>query len=145
LGARRSLLSAQIEWAGNIRELEGVMGRARDQARAEAAGGEVSRIDAHHLHLRTTTGFLVPVSAEPELLPSAETSSSGSDATLRLGWERMVAERDKLLSREQELIESSLTKYRGVISHAAKELGVSRTSLMSRMDTLGVDRHAFRR
>ena len=150
LGARRLLLSPQLEWAGNIRELEGVMGRARDQALAEVAGGEVSRIDAHHLHVRTTTGIVMPVSsvaghARLSEQPAAPENAEDEDASLREGWERMVADRDVLLARERELIEASLKRFRGVISHAAKEFGVSRTSLMSRMDTLGIDRHEFRR
>jgi DNA-binding NtrC family response regulator len=52
----------------------------------------------------------------------------------------MQAERTALDEVERRLIELTLDKHHGVVAPAARELGVGRTGLASRMQTLGIRR-----
>ena len=60
-------------------------------------------------------------------------------------WERFQAERRQLDDLERQLIDMSMTRHHGVISHAARDLGLPRTSLISRKETLGMDKDSYRR
>ncbi|MEM9188396.1 MAG: sigma 54-interacting transcriptional regulator [Myxococcota bacterium] len=140
--ARRLLLSADLPWEGNVRELEGVMQQARDRARAE--GPSITAIRPDHIRLAGMSvrdvarapGTMVaePAAKRFEIVPDELDDS----------WARLQREKDALDEVEIRLIEIALKRHRGVISHAAKELDVSRTSLISRMKTLGVDYQRFR-
>ena len=61
------------------------------------------------------------------------------------GFGRLQREREQLDALEKTILTAALAKHGGVIAHAARELGVGRTSLLSRLDTLGIDRSKKRR
>jgi sigma-54 specific flagellar transcriptional regulator A len=53
-------------------------------------------------------------------------------------WQALKAERAHLDAREVGLIMQALESSNGVIAHAARKLGIARTTLASRLDVLGV-------
>jgi transcriptional regulator with GAF, ATPase, and Fis domain len=63
--------------------------------------------------------------------------ASGSD-DVGAAWRDLCGERDRLDEHERALIKRALDKHRGVVARAAGELGVARSSLLSRMQTLGL-------
>jgi len=98
-------------WPGNIRELR----HAVERALIMSHGEKLLAID------------LLPgkdsASAAP-IVPSAPAASIATDLNL----EHM----------EKNVIEAALRKHKGNISHAAKELGITRTSLYRRMEKYGL-------
>jgi transcriptional regulator with GAF, ATPase, and Fis domain len=119
VGARRRLLAPDLSWPGNLRQLELTTRRARDRALAADRGA--TEIDVGHLGGAGTT--------------STTPAPSGD---VRAAWAALGVERDRLDDHERELIRRSLDKHRGVLARAAGELGVARSSLQSRMQTLGM-------
>lgn len=53
-------------------------------------------------------------------------------------WKRLQADRARIDAREIEVIRAALTRNGAVVAHAARELGVARTTLSSRIDALGL-------
>jgi transcriptional regulator with GAF, ATPase, and Fis domain len=50
----------------------------------------------------------------------------------------LQAERTKIDQREQELLCQALKASGGIVAQAARDLGIARTTLSSRIDTLGI-------
>ena len=74
--------------------------------------------------------------------PSTEPPTRGlppREAPLATRVSALEARRDELLEFERALVMDALAKHHGVVARAARELGISRTSLVSRMRTLGVE------
>jgi DNA-binding NtrC family response regulator len=133
-GATDTLLSPQLEWKGNIRELEAVLKRARNRARAEGSGEPV--IQAHHLEL----GVALP-SARPETDP---VGGAVSDDILTR-WRKLENQQQNLDASERAVIEDALAACGGVVARTARMLDVPRTGLISRMGRLGIDAESFKR
>ena len=55
-------------------------------------------------------------------------------------WEQLQRSREALDQAEHALIAETLSDRAGVVARAARDLGVKRTSLLSRMSTLGIER-----
>ncbi|MBA2543293.1 MAG: hypothetical protein H0V17_26865, partial [Deltaproteobacteria bacterium] len=53
-------------------------------------------------------------------------------------WRALGSERERLDAHERDLIKRALDKHRGVLARVAAELDVARSSLQSRMQTLGI-------
>ncbi len=60
------------------------------------------------------------------------------DESLTLQWARLREQRVQLDAQESEVIAHAMRKARGVVAHAARELGIARTTLASRLEVLGV-------
>ena len=58
--------------------------------------------------------------------------------TLLDRWRELAGERERLDDRERVLAREALAKHKDVVARAAAELGVSRTSLLSRLRTLKI-------
>ena len=60
------------------------------------------------------------------------------DVSLTLQWARLREQRAQLDAKEAEVIAKAMHKAGGVVAHAARELGIARTTLASRLEVLGV-------
>ena len=130
-GALALLTATHLEWAGNIRELEAVLERAKN--RASAADEETEIIEPRHLDLPTTR---IPRG-------SADEGPRLANATLRpqpirQRWDQLAEQRVELDAIERQIIQDALTKCEGVVARTARELSVPRTGLISRMERLDV-------
>jgi DNA-binding NtrC family response regulator len=125
---RRLLVSPALEWTGNVRQLERAVERARE--RAISRDPEATTLTPEHFEPR-----------DIDLATLAAASHEGSDSEVEaLGaqWQRLQAERAKIDEREQGLLGHALLASGGVVAHAARELGIARTTLSSRIDALGI-------
>jgi len=122
--ARELLLRPGWSLPGNVRQLEAATKRARDRALAE---GQRDRIDAHHFSERDLGAA-----------PGAEAAAPTARAPDSLA--ALDEERRALDERERALVEATLARHGGVVAHAAKDLGVARTTLSSRLDRLKISR-----
>jgi len=121
---RRLLVSPSIQWPGNIRQLERLVLRARERALSSDASTSV--LSTEHVDPRDLEGSSLRRAAAQTLAPKPDT------------WQTLQDERDQLEQREQQLIREALIRSSGVIAHAARELGIARTTLSSRIETLGL-------
>jgi DNA-binding NtrC family response regulator len=135
-GAIDSLTAPHLEWAGNIRELEAVMERARNRARV--GGSDETVIEIRHLSQADASG--PPESASPE--PPA-VSGSPKDAILSR-WGQFGEQKRDLDQEEREIIEQTLALTGGIVARAARILSVPRTGLISRLATLEIEAEKFK-
>jgi transcriptional regulator with GAF, ATPase, and Fis domain len=127
LALRRVLASPSLEWRGNVRELERAIERARERALASDPG----------------TQELLPSHLDSGDLPRAVVAdgprpSVSSGQGLEADWRHLQAERARLNQREQSILRRALAETGGVVAHAARKLGVARTTLASRLDAFGL-------
>ncbi len=125
LPLRRLLISAAIHWSGNVRQLERAVERARE--RAVARDPETSVLDAEYL--------------EPRDLGSSTLESVTATAerdSLAVSWRKLQNQRSQIEEGEQDIIREALTRSGGIVTHAARELGIARTTLASRLEVLGI-------
>jgi transcriptional regulator with GAF, ATPase, and Fis domain len=106
-----ALGAESLEWPGNLRQLEAALRRAIAWAHGEDTGATV--LGAAHLTLDAGSSF-------------------------RRRWERLRDERRRLDAVERALVEEVMGEVGGVVAYAARELGVPRTTLASRLDALGL-------
>ena len=132
VAVRKVLLSEQARWRGNIRQLESTLGRAWDRSRV--------RDDGHHISLADLRPGDLGLTSLPN--PEATTATNGTPADDELRfetrWADLIDAREQLESREAELLEEALLSHDGSVSKTARALGLSRTSLASRLNTLGI-------
>jgi DNA-binding NtrC family response regulator len=128
------LTSPHLPWEGNIRELEAVLERARNRARASKESDPV--IDARHFDLPEDT-------ASPSPPAESQATLQGGDIATR--WQKILETRDGLEASEKAIIEEALAACEGFVARAARVLSMSRTGLISRMATLEIDADEFRR
>jgi sigma-54 specific flagellar transcriptional regulator A len=125
---RRLLVSPALEWSGNVRQLERAIERARE--RAIARDPEATVLTPEHLEARDMDHVSLTAAAAKGSVPPVD--------SLGAGWQRLQAERAKLDEREQSVLREALAKSGGVVAQAARELGIARTTLSSRIDALGI-------
>jgi transcriptional regulator with GAF, ATPase, and Fis domain len=126
---RRLLVSDTIAWSGNVRQLERVIGRARD--RALVRDPETTQLVPEHLEARDLDG-IEPVAAS--IAPGAPPS----EADPASDWQKLQADRARIDEREVDVLRAVLARHNGVVAYAARELGIARTTLASRLETLGI-------
>jgi DNA-binding NtrC family response regulator len=126
------LRSPFLQWMGNIRELESVLARARNRARASGAKAPV--IEAAHLDsdLRVAAGLRAD--HEAEAFASEPSSESPPDR-----WQDFLRQKADLERLEKQIIEETLAACGGVVSRTARLLSLPRSSLVNRMATLGIE------
>jgi DNA-binding NtrC family response regulator len=151
VGLRTLLVSPDLGWPGNVRQLESVIVRARERALTEDA--DATQLRPEHLTPRDLGCKTLPLAGVTEREATDgkawRRSAKGhadvralSDRTLAEQWAALTEDREALARLERELIEASLERTGNVVARAARELGVGRTSLLSRLDTLGIGRPA---
>lgn len=122
---RKRLLGSDLEWPGNVRQLERLVQRAYDRARIEGADNVV---DLMHLDSRD-------YGRGPSLSPLA---TSPPPPTVDR-WRAFVSERELLETNERELLRALLTEHDGNVSRVARAVELPRSTLVSRLETLGID------
>ena len=134
--AMEALLSPNVRWGGNIRELEAVLKRARNRARAASSTDPV--IEAQHLDLGNGQALVEPkrASVRPSVNP-------GHDE-IRNRWQGLAAQQRDLDSLERAVIEDALASCHGIVARTARMLDVPRTGLISRMGRLDIDPSRFK-
>ncbi len=126
---RRVLVSPVFEWQGNVRQLERAVERARD--RAVARDPEATMLTPEHFEARDTGASTAEASSRAG---AWEAPSEAPGAV----WQRLQADRARIDQSEQEVIRQALARAGGVVAQAARDLGIARTTLSSRIDVLGV-------
>ena len=129
---RRLLLSPSIQWTGNVRQLETVIRRARERAMAESPDADV--LTPEHVGPRDIDRAVVDADAAA---PAAAAAAQEPEAP-KTEWEQLQADRARLEERVEAAIRGVLNRCEGVVAQAARELGVARTTLLSRMESLGI-------
>jgi transcriptional regulator with GAF, ATPase, and Fis domain len=129
LDVRRLLSADHLVWPGNVRQLEAVLGRAR--GRALARDRAAARLELAHFEPSDfgIASLPAPGAAEPAAPPRAD---------LAARWQKLAGERDKLEALEREIIADAMHRHAGVVARIARELGVPRTTLVSRLRALGI-------
>jgi DNA-binding NtrC family response regulator len=147
--ARRLLLSDVWDWEGNVRQLQTVIRRARDRA---LAAGSPGVIDVQHIgqptrHDGVAAPALAPAATPATPAPPVPPDDLGPEGApdIEARWTELQARRAQLEGLERALIDQALYENRGVVAHAARQLQVSRTSLLSRMVTLLMDKDKYKR
>jgi transcriptional regulator with GAF, ATPase, and Fis domain len=135
-GATEALLSPQLQWGGNIRELEAVLKRAKNRARA--GGSEDPVIEARHFDLGEGH---VPSESRP---PSVRPSSDPALVDIRERWRGLSGQQQDLESLERGVIEDALAACHGIVARTARMLDIPRTGLISRMGRLDIDAEQFK-
>jgi DNA-binding NtrC family response regulator len=131
------LASQQLAWAGNIRELEAVLERARNRARANNPKDAV--IEARHLDLEGAGA----VDAKSTRAASASSDPRAQDR-IQGRWQELVDQKTDLDALEKVIIEDALAACQGIVARTARMLCVPRTGLISRMATLAIDPERFK-
>ncbi|HEY8075920.1 MAG TPA: sigma 54-interacting transcriptional regulator, partial [Labilithrix sp.] len=131
IATRRLLVSPALEWSGNVRQLERVVLRARE--RAVLRDPEASELVPEHFEARDLDGVSPSdaTSASPKSKPPQE-------EPLATAWQKLQGERGRLDESEAAMIRRAMTEADGVVSQAARALGIARTTLASRLDVLGI-------
>ena len=113
------------DWPGNVRELRNVLDRA-----VLLSSGKT--IDVSHLEVADPEVFGAPAVARPSTPHAAAAASApaGDEDQLKA----------RLVELEQKKIEDALAKHAGNQSQAAKFLGISRFTLMNKMEAFGLAR-----
>jgi len=145
LPLRRLLMSKDIEWPGNVRQLESVIRRCRE--RALAKDRKADTLTPAHFDPRDVGATTISVNQEsaPDSDSPGDVATAVDSGDLVARWTRLLEDRESLEGVEREIIERALDKHKGVIAHAARELGIPRTSLVSRVNTLGIESGRRRR
>ena len=134
-GAFQWLSSAGLPWDGNIRELEAVLERARNRARAESPGDPV--IQARHL------GLGDPIVGGSKPPGSQSEPPAPPDISTRI--QELNTRKTDLDAFEKSLIEDALTACKGIVAKTARMLDIPRTSLISRIALHGIEPDAYKR
>jgi transcriptional regulator with GAF, ATPase, and Fis domain len=137
VGVRRLLLSPSLDWAGNVRQLERVVLRARE--RALLRDPEATELVPEHFEARDLDG----VSPSDASVSSARTPDTTlAEEAPASTWQRLQADRARIDEAEQAVVRRAMTQANGVVSQAARSLGIARTTLSSRLEMLGMRRGA---
>jgi two-component system nitrogen regulation response regulator GlnG len=134
LPLRQLLLTPGLTWSGNMRQLERVILRARE--RALLRDPDASTLEPRHVEPRDLDmkAFDVPALTSSQ----APGAALAAEASTSFKWERLQSDQARLKAHEEDLLREALERNGNVIAHAARELGIARTTLASRLEALGM-------
>ena len=127
LPLRRLLVSPAIGWSGNVRQLEHAIERARE--RALLRDSEAAELLPEHFTPRDIDGATIE---------AALATASSPPQPLSTRWQKVHADRATLEELEKDVLRQALAEAGGVVAHAARALGIARTTLASRLEALGI-------
>ena len=127
LDVRRMLVSSALDWSGNIRQLERVVTRARERAVARDPGTDTLLVE-----------HFEPRDLGTSSLDERPSVPAGAPVTIATKWQRLQSERARLDEAEKDVLREALSTAHNVVAHAARDLGIARTTLSSRLDALGL-------
>src|SRR4029077_14881773 len=122
------LVSPELDWSGNVRQLERAVERARD--RAVLRDPEATLLTPEHFEARDL--------GQARAQPSVAGAPAEEPVPLGVAWQRLQAERAEVDQREEGLLRQALAEAGGVVAQAARQLGIARTTLSHRIEALGV-------
>jgi len=128
IALRRALMDPANGWPGNIRQLERAVGRARERAVTRDASADA--LGTEHLSPDDIGGMQARIMAPPP-------PSQGAEPDARAAYLRLQAERARVDALEQQVLQEAVDAHDGTVSHAARALGVARSTLISRMEAHG--------
>ncbi len=135
-GALMSL--CQYAWPGNVRELANLIERL-------AILHPFGVVDANDLpekfRLAHSEGFTLPAAVAEALASAAPSTSDANAEDVRLPREGLDL-KEHLSTLEVNYIRQALDDASGVVAHAAKRLGMRRTTLVEKLRKYGLARHA---
>ena len=70
--------------------------------------------------------------------PTVMAEDSGRGDLPSVAWQKLQGARARIDEQEQVVIRDAMARASGVVAHAARELGIARTTLASRLDVLGM-------
>lgn len=126
LALRRRLVAEDLGWSGNVRQLERVILRARDRARARDP--QSTELALEHVEPRDLGGLGGKTEAP------RSTARSSVDR-----WAAVQRERALLETTEREVLAQLVAEHGGVISKVARAVSLPRSTLVSRLEALGLD------
>ncbi len=131
-GLETLLCDEGLQWPGNFRQLDAVLRRARNRAVVASADADVLSLE--HVEAKELGA---PTQQAREPAAEAPVSTAGPVAQ---GWSELQRLRGEFDEKEREAIRQALERHGGVVSRAARELGLPRTSLLGRIAAFGLDR-----
>lgn len=134
LDLRRALVDESLRWPGNVRQLDRIIERARERALTRAP--DAKALTVAHLDPEEMSRMRATSSGSESSPPPAHTAHEKPIAT----WKALQEERARVLVLEQQLLERALDDADGIVSHAARALGIPRSTLVSRLEMLGLTR-----
>jgi DNA-binding NtrC family response regulator len=126
LGVRRALSRPGHAWPGNVRELEALLSRARGRALAQDPETEVLASTHFDGEPALAGACLAPPDAG-----AARAVPDGADVGERFA--ALGRRRDALADEERSILAAALEAEGGVVSRAARRLGIPRTTLLHRL------------
>ena len=135
---------AQLDWPGNIRQLENAVYRAVVMSEGDQLGLDDFPLLASHPHSITdipTAPLMIEPMAAPAMIsgneiPIAPLTSSGTLAMLTA-----TGDVRSLEDMENEIIRFAISHYRGQMSEVARRLKIGRSTLYRKLDEAGVHGH----
>jgi DNA-binding NtrC family response regulator len=121
---RQLLVSPDIGWSGNVRQLEHAIERARE--RALVRDSEATELLSEHFAPRDIDGTAI------------ESAPGAPAQPLSARWQKVHADRATLEELEKDVLRQALGEAGGVVAYAARALGIARTTLASRLEALGL-------
>jgi DNA-binding NtrC family response regulator len=135
---------SQLDWPGNIRQLENAVYRAVVMSEGDQLGLDDFPLLASHPHSATdipTAPLMIEPIAAPAMIsgneiPIAPLASAGTIAMLTT-----TGDVRSLEDMENEIIRFAISHYRGQMSEVARRLKIGRSTLYRKLDEAGVHGH----
>jgi DNA-binding NtrC family response regulator len=133
-----------FRWPGNVRQLENAMFRAVVLAEGDAIRpAELPQVAAHIVQDGSAQQPFEALSILPhrssivstDLAPEPPATTASADALPLLGADGNVRPMEEM---EAEIMRYAITHYRGRMSEVARRLGIGRSTLYRRLETLGL-------
>src|SRR5882757_7675658 len=135
---------AQLDWPGNIRQLENAVYRAVVMSEGDQLGLDDFPLLASHQHSETdipTAPLMIEPIAAPAMISGNEIPIAPLPSTGTLAMLTATGDVRSLEDMENEIIRFAISHYRGQMSEVARRLKIGRSTLYRKLDEAGVHGH----